>query len=101
MNPPKLALVAPLNHNNPEKSWSYPSTAPLHPVFSYRTSGFQGGDHSWLEIKIENNQAQMKPRKVSVCFWGDIELRAVVKGLEDLVQCLRFELPIDRDGHHA
>jgi hypothetical protein len=25
----------------------------------------------------------------------------VVEGLEDLVRCLRFKLPADRDGHHA
>jgi hypothetical protein len=86
---------------NQVKSGSYPLPPPLHPVFSFKTSGFQGGDHSWLEIKIDNNDAQMEPQTVSVCFWGDIELRAVVDGLDGLVRGLRAALPTNRGWHHA
>ena len=87
--------------DNPIKSGSYPSPPPLHPIFSFRTSGFQGGDHSWLEIRIDSNDAQMEPETVFVCFRGDIELRAVVDGLAVLLRGLRNALGVDRGGHHA
>jgi hypothetical protein len=78
-------------------SGSYPSVPPLHPIFSFRTSGFQGGDASWLKIAIEANCAQMEPEAVAVTFRGDIELRAVVDGLEGLLNQLRNALPFKRD----
>lgn len=74
------------------KSGSYPGVPWLHPIFSFRTSGFQGADGSWLEIAIEANGAMMEPEAVAVRFWGNIELGAVVDGLEDLVNGLRKAL---------
>jgi hypothetical protein len=101
MNGPTLGQLSYISHDGPIKTGSYPSVPPLHPIFSFRTSGFQRGAHSWLEIKIDNNDAQMEPKTVTFCFWGDIELRAVVDGLEGLLCQLRNALPADRDGHHA
>ena len=97
----KLDDLLSLRRDISTNSWYHPSAPALHPVFSFRTSGFQGGAHSWLEIAIDSNDAQMQPQRVFVRFEGDIELRGVLEGLEDLVRCLRFKLPADRDGHHA
>jgi hypothetical protein len=99
----KAAALPPLSHRRSMgvKSGSYPSVPPLHPIFSFRTSGFEGGDGSWLQIAIEANCAQMEPEFVAVTFRGDIELEAVVDGLEGLLNQLRNALPVNRDGHHA
>ena len=99
----KAAVLPLLSHRRSVgvKSGSYPSVPPLHPIFSFRTSGFEGGDGSWLELTIDANCAQMEPEAVAVTFRGDIELRAVVDGLEGLLNQLRNALPFNRDKYYA
>jgi hypothetical protein len=81
-------------HNKPIKSGSYPSVPPLHPIFSFKTSGFEGGDGSWLELTIDANDAVMEPPRVAVTFHSDIELQAVVDGLGGLLRGLRDALAV-------
>lgn len=75
-------------------------------VFSFETSGFQGGDQSRLKISIEGGSAMMDvgtdgeplsgggsaERSLAVVFYGDIELRAAAEGLEFLSRRIKQAL---------
>lgn len=76
-------------------------------TFSFKTSGYEGGAHSALDITIENDGCaqtsvevnggdEQDYHKVALRFAGDWELESVVKGLEFLAKRLGQLLPIEK-----
>lgn len=75
-------------------------------IFSFETSGLEGGDGSYLEISIKAGAAMMNiavngapmsagasgGRAVTIRFMGDIELGVAAEGLEFLAHRVRQAL---------
>jgi hypothetical protein len=77
--------------------------------FAYRTDGYDGGDGGRLEIDIKDSggtyfaiavddQPEQDCSKITLQFYGDIEMSNAIRGLEFLVKELRAALGPDTQG---